>query len=155
MDLGSCQYDDIGEVLSGLLYEDLSLQLLIRRYSIINFSGIGTWLEHLDGLKIDLRESILHNEIDEDDAEEVLDRENQLGTIQNMYTMDEFFIYACNNSWDLWSACSFMCSRLGIKVDTINITWGLYSDETYGALLYYFHKSGMVTDIGVYDGFDT
>ncbi len=155
MDLGSCQYSDIGDTIDDLLYENLSTQLIIRKYPEIDFSKIGTWEEHLDGLRVDLNDMVLDNISEHDDAEDILDREAQLGTIQNMVTMDDFFTYACGTSWDLWSATSFICARLGIKVQDDDSHYGMFSNRIYGALLYYFHRTKMIEDMDVYAGFDT
>lgn len=155
MDLGSCQYESIGDTIDNCIEANLGTQTLMRKYPEIDFTNVKTWDEIKTGLKDELRDQVLDEEINEDDEEERKEREFMLGSIDNIETMDDFFICTCNSSWDLWSACSFIQTELGIVVQEDNVEFAGMSSKYYGLLLYYYYKNNMVQDMDVYSGFDT
>lgn len=155
MDLGSCQYESIGDSIDNCIEANLGTQTLMRKYPEIDFTNVKTWDEIKTGLKDELRVMVLENYDYDLDEEDDLYKRAELDAVQNIETMDDFFIFTCNTSWDLWSACSFIQTELGIVVQENNVEFAGMSSKYYGLLLYYYYKNNMVQNMDVYSGFDT
>jgi len=132
-DLGSCQYDKIGQVLDYAISNDLKPVELAKNLGIeLTFFDIDSSLEGYGELIENL---------------EIKNYEE----ITNISRAENIFLICQNSGFDLWSTAFLMLEFIKTDLDINNVK----DDILTGIICYSLYYSGLITNIDYFSGFAT
>ncbi len=139
MDLGSCQYSEIGDTVDNILDTEangLNVDLNIVTINAINIQDI------LPVIKFECIKNEIENHVEY--GEEAKDTLDSIITINNIDSIESLFNHLRNSSWDLWSAAGYISNHLNIP--------DIDSNTQIGEFIYYLLSKRLVPNDDCFGG---